>query len=75
MATAQEATSILTDQSPDFEGKIEMEGGQVLRWVDLTTSGKVLLGFKWMWDRNDATDAQLSVHIGAGCQCCICIGF
>lgn len=58
--------SVQEDVQPDFEGKIQLEGAQVLRWVDMNTSGKVLLGFKWMWERNDATDAQLSVHIGAG---------
>ena len=30
--------------------------------MELNTSGKVLLGFKWLWERNDATDALLSVR-------------
>ena len=71
-AEAGGAQATVTDATPDFKGKIRLEGRQVMRWVTLNAphhhggGGELLLGFRWRWARTDVTDALLSVHIGGG---------
>jgi hypothetical protein len=64
--TTADTTQHVLDSPADFDGKIQLEGPPVHRWVDLNSGGKVLVAIKWRWDRTDTSDALLSVHIGSG---------